>query len=269
LHEVLRGRAILPAPTKETRFFDLHFNRGIHWYRAHYPNSIEDLPIGEIAPTYFASDEARRRIAWWNPKAKVICTLRDPVERVLSLYRLKKAYGAFPWALEEAIVRDAELIESGRYATHLAGWQRVLGSDQVLVTFYEDLQNDPQAYIDQVADFIGVPRFALTPSQIKRVHTSATMTHPRNYSWTRTASNVADWLKARRLGHVVATVKQSHAIKLFLGGGRAFEELTEHMSGRLYEIFRPEVENLEVLLHRDFSHWKAREAFLALPPRRV
>src|SRR5258705_10557350 len=42
LYEVLRNRALLPGPTKETRFFDTHFNRGMEWNRAHFPSSIKD-----------------------------------------------------------------------------------------------------------------------------------------------------------------------------------------------------------------------------------
>jgi hypothetical protein len=179
------------------------------------------------------------------------------VERVLSLYRLKRAYGAFSWGLEEALFRDPELIESGKYATHLEAWQRALGAEQVLATFYEHLQREPQAYIDQIADFIGVPRFLLTTAQIRHVHASATMTHPRVYFWTRAASTAADWLKARRMDTLVAAVKRSRFIHLFLGGGAAFEELTEDMALRLHEIFAPEVEQLEALLNRDLSGWKA------------
>src|SRR5882762_7900481 len=57
LYEVLRDRALLPAPTKETRFFDTHFHRGIDWYRSHFPTLPANRRIGEIAPTYFASHE--------------------------------------------------------------------------------------------------------------------------------------------------------------------------------------------------------------------
>ncbi len=185
-----------------------------------------------------------------------MCTLRNPVQRVVSLYRLKRAYGVFPWSLEEAMMRDPELLESGKYATHLEAWQTSLGSERVLTTFYEDLQRNPQEFIDQLVDFIGVPRFALTPAQIRHVHASAPMTHPRVYSWTRAASWAADWLKARRLDPVVATVKRSPLVNLFLGGGPAFEELTPETALRLQETFAPEVEKLELLLNRDLSAWK-------------
>jgi hypothetical protein len=80
------------GPTKETRFFDKHFHRGIDWYRAHYTHATADQHVGEIAPTYFASIEASERIARTLPQAKVVCVFRHPVEQVMSLYKLKRAY---------------------------------------------------------------------------------------------------------------------------------------------------------------------------------
>jgi hypothetical protein len=68
----------------------------LNWYLAHFPASPEKQTMGEVAPTYFASARARERIAKLIPDAKVVCVFRNPVERVLSLYRLKRAYGMFP-----------------------------------------------------------------------------------------------------------------------------------------------------------------------------
>src|SRR5882672_4057356 len=76
LYEILRDRALLPAPTKETRFFDTHFHRGIDWYRSHFPTLPANRRIGEIAPTYFASHEAVGRIATLLPLAKIVCVFR-------------------------------------------------------------------------------------------------------------------------------------------------------------------------------------------------
>ena len=256
LHEVLSKHTLLPSPTKETRFFDNHFDRGLEWYHAHFLTSTEDRPVGEVAPTYFASNQARERIAKTIPHAKVVCIFRDPVERVVSLYRLKRAYGMIPWSFEEAITRDSELLESSKYGTNLKAWLRTLGPDQVLATVYDDLRDEPQSYLDCVTDFIGVPRFELAPSQIGRVFTSETMTHPRNYYRTRSATAMAEWLKLRQLDTVVAAVKRSPLLKLVLGGGPPFTKLSRDLSLKLYEHFRPEVEELEGLLNRDLSAWK-------------
>ncbi len=256
LHEVLGRHTLLPSPTKETRFFDNHFDRGFEWYYAHFPTSTDDRLVGEVAPTYFASAPARERIAKAIPHAKVVCIFRNPVERVVSLYRLKRAYGMIPWSFEEAITRDTELLESSKYGANLKAWLRTLGPDQVLATVYDDLRDEPQLYLDGVTDFIGIPRFELAPSQIGRVFTSETMTHPRNYYRTRSATAMAEWLKLRQLDTVVAAVKKSPLLKFVLGGGPPFTKVSEDLSHKLYEHFLPEVEELEGLLNRDFSAWK-------------
>jgi hypothetical protein len=255
LHNVLRARTLLPRWTKETRFFDTYFHRGIRWYAAHYAQAKGKL-VGEIAPTYFASHEASERIAQTIPFAKVVCIFRNPVERLVSLYRTKRAYGMVPWNLAEAITRDRELVESGKYATNLKRWQQSLGTQQVLATIYDDLRDDPQGYVDALTDFIGLPRFLLTASEIHRVHASESLTHPRSYYRTWAASALAERLKARRLDFVVAGVRSSPLLKLFLGGGPAFAQLSFDETVKLYELFRPEVEMLESLLNRDLSGWK-------------
>ncbi|HEY1464000.1 MAG TPA: sulfotransferase [Terriglobales bacterium] len=261
LHEVLSQRTLLPDPTKETRFFDNHFQRGTAWYRAHFKGA-ENQRVGEVAPTYFASNEARERIAELVPNARIVCVFRDPVERVFSLYRLKRAYGMIPWSLEEAISRDPELIESGKYATKLKEWWHTFGHESVLPMFYEDLRQNPQYFVNSVADFIGISRFNLTASDFKRIHSSESMTLPKNYYRTRGATLMADWFKARQLDNIVSIVKNSSLIKYFLGGGPAFAKPSPEISAKLYELFRPEVEELENILGRDLSAWKSRPAVL-------
>ena len=59
LHEILSGHVALPEPTKETRFFDNHFHRGLEWYVHHFPRLAPGRHVGEVAPTYFASAPAR------------------------------------------------------------------------------------------------------------------------------------------------------------------------------------------------------------------
>ena len=257
LHDVLSQHTVLPYPTKETRFFDKHFDRGFDWYRAHYSVSTENRRVGEVAPTYFVSNLARERIAERVPAARVICIFRNPVDRLVSLYRVKRAYGMIPWNFEEAIVRDSELLESSKYSTNLKAWLQTFGRERVLATVYDDLRDEPQAYLDRVADFIDLPRFELSASQMAPVFASETMTLPRNYYRTRSALMMAEWLKQRQLDTVVAAVKKSPLLKFVLGGGPPFAELSCDLSLKLHDHFRPEVEELETLLQRELPAWKS------------
>jgi hypothetical protein len=260
LHEVLGKHVFLPHPTKETRFFDVHFHKGKGWYLGHFRGSPGGRRVGEIAPTYFASRHARERIRQMVPGAKVVCIFRNPLHRILSLYRLKRAYGLIPWSFEQAIQRDPELMASGMYATNLRAWQNALGKDQVLGSVYDDLRDKPQDYLDSLLDFIGAPRLILTPAQVGRVHGSEAMTHPRSYYWTRSATALADWFKAQRFDRLVDSVRSSPLRRLFLGGGAGFSELSSEVASRVCDLFRPEVEELEAILHRDLSSWKSIQA---------
>jgi hypothetical protein len=110
---------------------------------------------------------------------------------------------------------------------------------------------------DALADVVGMPRFALTEPETEYAFASGNMTLPRSYHLARSASLTAAWCKARRLHPLVWLVKSSPLKKLFLGGGPRFTKLPQEVAVRLYEKFRPEVEELEALLNRDLSAWKS------------
>jgi len=257
LHMVLNERTLLPKE-KETYFFDSNFHKGFDWYQARYAPLMEGGPMGEVAPTYFASSKARERIARTIPGAKIVCIFRNPVERVWSLYRLRRAHARIPWSFEEAIVRDPELMETSRYATHLKAWQAAFGRDQVRVIMYEDLRKDPQSYVDTVVDFIGIPRFQLAEEQFKYVYSSEgeKLSYPRNQHVTRIARATADWLVDVRLAAVVSGAKKLAFTKKLLKGDRSFEKLSPDVVLRLKKMFLPEIEQLEAMLNRDLSAWK-------------
>ena len=130
-------------------------------------------------------------------------------------------------------------------------------AEQLLPLVYDDLCKDPQSFVDQVADFVGTPRFTLTMSQRLWVHASEAMTHPWNYQTTRSASSIADWCKAHRLDRLVAAVRNSPLKKIFLGSGTPFKDVPEEVLSKLSDLFRPEVEELEILLQRNLSAWRA------------
>ena len=266
LHKVLEPHAMLPSPSKETRFFDLHFHRGMDWYRWHFQRNRRG-PMGEVAPTYFGSVEARENIASTIPEAKIVCIFRNPVERAVSLYRLKLAYGMYRWSFAEALRKDPELINSGLYWTHLSGWRERFPDEQLLVMIYEDLADDPQGFANRIGQFIGLPELEVSPSQLKRVYSSERMTRPRNYLATRTATAFADWCKSRHLDHLVASVRESALIRLFLGGGESLPYLSPGSLGDLAEIFRPEVEALEAHIGRNLQTWKSERAQIEQPDR--
>jgi hypothetical protein len=259
LHETMVGHANLPQANKEIKFFDRHYDLGLDWYGANF-DQTSSLVTGEICPTYFASAVARERIARLSPRPRIICTFRDPVVRVFSLYKMKRTYGDITCDFKEAIERDPELMESGRYAYHLAEWRRIFGEYNVLAAFYEDFAADAQSYVDRIADFAAIPRFKLAGESSRKIHSSEGTVYPRSLMITQLGSRTADWLKARHLGNVVEGVKRSRLMGLFVGGKDRIPPLSKDFAGELRTRFRGEIEALEQLVRRDLSAWKPLSA---------
>jgi Sulfotransferase domain len=261
IHSVLSSRAVLPAVNKETRFFDLHFHRGLSWYLRQFPKCPSPgAPSGEVGPTYFSSPVARENIFKTLPGVKVLCIFRNPVERIVSLYRLKRAYGMIEGDLERALQCDDELLESGKYATHLKAWIRRFGTEQVQVAFYETLKTQPQCFADKMADFAGVPRFLLGPADLRYVHKSEVLTIPRHYHVTRHASEVAEWMKVHGLGKLVSRIRHSRVGHVLLQGGSRFASLEPRVTQGILETLRSEIDELEDMLNVDLSDWKSSDA---------
>lgn len=257
IHQVLQRHANLPNPTKETRFFDCHFHRGIDWYLKHFPEIRPECPTGEVAPTYFASSEARKGIAQTVPRAKLIFVFRNPVHRIVSLYRVKRAYGLLRCSLEEALRSDPELLASARYATCLQQWQEMFSEEQMLVTIYDDLCASPQRYMDRLFTFLDIPGGVLSDVELRHIHSSERMTQPRSFLVTRTATAIAEWCKVHNLDSIVAGVRDSELMGLFLTGGAPFPEVSYSAKRRIKELFWPEVKSLERMIGRDLSMWDA------------
>lgn len=260
LERMLTGRVGLPTGIKETDFFGRNYALGLSWYAAHFRDCPTALPAGEICPVYFDSPDARRRIAEHIPGARIIITLRDPVQRLYSHYRLLRREG---WigaiSLEQALARDlgwngpGNLHGSNCYAEHVVEWQRGFTAGRVLVLIHDDLVSSPQQYLSRVCDFIGIARFELNGCEAdERVNTvERAPLSPR-------LARHARWFRQRLIVHRRYRILQAcQPLWDVCGrGGRAYPPLAPDVEARLRASLRNEVEALEGLLERDLSRWK-------------
>jgi hypothetical protein len=257
LHSVLQDRMNLPR-TKETVFYDRRYGLGFGWYLAHFDHRADHLPKAEIAPTYFFSNLARRRILASAGRVKIVVTLRDPADRLYSLYRLRYSNGDFGWSLEDACEHDEEFSTATESSLHLAAWQDCFGAANVLTLLYEDLIADPQAFVDTVCRFADLPLFERKTQQCARLNSSTPAAMPRNRAWTRMGVRVGNWIYAREWERALALIRKLKLRRLFLEGGRAFPGMDPEGEQRLRRMLLPDIERLESMLGRDLSMWKPR-----------
>ena len=269
LNAVLKGRVTLPRGTKETDFFLKRYPNGIRWYARFFRDDDGRRPVGEICPTYFDSEIARERIARELPGCKIICTLREPVERLFSYYKLMRRNAWTRLGFEEAILRHRQMQISNRYASHIRAWRNLFGDSNVMVTIYDDLIADPQAYLDNVCDFIGAPSISLADARVTPQDFNTIPVAPRNHRLAQNARHVFMWLASRRLFRTQAFLVRIGIWSLCFNGGSRFSMLDHKHLVRLRSHFNSEIDELENLLHRDLSAWRAesyREASVTRAP---
>lgn len=195
---------------KGVRFFDTNFHRGLGWYRSHFPTvaqlsrregrSGRRVIAGEASPYYLFHPLAAERASRAAPEARIIALLRDPVERAYSHHKERVRHGAEPCrSFEEAIEREAERLEGeeerivadptycsfahehhsyvaqGRYLDMLPRWLGRFPPEQVLIMPSEDLYADPQAALDRVLAFLGLPAWKLRDRTWHNYHPASGM----------------------------------------------------------------------------------------------
>jgi hypothetical protein len=253
LHEQLKSHVGLPL-VKESRFFDRYYDRGLDWYGRLFRDAPADQPVGEFCPTYFPLTAVRDRIRHDLPACKIIVTLRDPVDRAYSQYKMLRHDGYLPdVSFDEALKINPGIVNSSRYATHLVKWFEGAGRDNVLVCFYDDLVSDGQGFLDRVCDFIGIPRAPVVALDKKTIN--AFEAGPKSAFLARVAIVTKSALQSHDYFRTDALLDRMGFFAFCRGRGVKFPPIPSELALRLREELLPEIQALEQLVGRDLSTW--------------
>ena len=258
LHNALEDVVVLPRGTKETQFFAGRYRKGFQWYASHFRHAERDLPIGEFDPNFFRKD-AIDRIARLLPDCRLICTMRDPVERAYSLYKHLSRMGRTRGSFEEWL---PGLEDGNQYAKFVGLWRQRFGAERLLVTFFDDLEADSQSYLNIITDFIGAARVDLRQKVFRDGARNQVKSAPRNRELARRMSRFRRALQNRRAYTLTRILDRARVWGYFFEGGEPYQALPAEIEREARERFRPETEALEDLLGRDLSAWKCRADFV-------
>ena len=184
-----------PAYMKEVHFFDVYYHKGLPWYRAQFPSTMQkyytehvqkqNFITGEASPYYLFHPHAPKRIAQLLPQVKLIIQLRNPVSRAYSHYYHELNGGHEKLSFEDAINQEEERIGQetkklalderyvsynhrhysylarGRYVDQLKVWMELFPREQILILKSEDFYADPSNGLKQALDFIQLPSMGI------------------------------------------------------------------------------------------------------------
>lgn len=227
IDEVLRRHpdVALPSKTKETFFFDQRYTKGLKWYWRHFEGLASRqkdptsgvLRVGEVGPSYFADDDARRRIASSQGRPKIIIALRDPVDRCYSLYRHHFLRGRMKGSFGEALRRYPELIDSGRYRHYCAAWAADFGAANVLLVNQAKINDHAADVAKAIFAFIGVRAIELGDLNFR----ANDQIQPANLAVARSAAVLGRAMRRAGAHGLMNLLKQSPVYTLVAKGGKA------------------------------------------------
>jgi hypothetical protein len=244
----------LARNTKETLFFNDYYGRGIGWYEKFFDGFAGAPAIGEVSNTYFFAPEVPARIAKDLPKVKLIAFLRDPVDRVMSLYLFRLRNGLVTGTVDDAIANDPAMVSQNYFDEHLARWFAAFPRDQVFIALFDDLKRNPAGLLREVFAFLGVDPNFVPDNASERVLEAST---PRNPGMFHILKRFALWLRDHDFHRMLSWAKTNPLIMRVLTRplGKDKPKMSADTRTRLKALYRPHVEKTAMMIDRDLKDW--------------
>lgn len=278
MHDYLdKHPQIFMSMIKEPMYFCTDFRAtDAGWSRERYlrlfENAGEALYAGESSVFYLLSAAAAREIHAWQPRAKLIVMLRDPVDLLAShhnqiVFEGYETEKDFRRALDREAerrtahrglhlrVRDKvlEYREVVRFHTQISRYLELFPRQQIHVIFYEDVLADLPGVYRSVLEFLGVDADFQPDFPVHNARKEVRSRRMANFM-----RRTPNWF-TRLAQFLLPDPKIRHQLKWKLrhANTRLVEKapVPEDVRRMLIEDLRDEIEKLARLLDRDLSRW--------------
>ena len=243
------------APIKELHFFSRdRYQKGLKWYEQHFATCSQQKKRGEFSTSYLYSNEAAKRIHGAYPEAKIIVSLRNPIDRAFSQYRNAIKAGEIEPTVnfESYIKTEPSAFKQGYYTGQLRRYFEYFDPKQIHIIIYEDIKKDPRRVIKEIYRFLNIDESFVPEMLERKVNVART---PRFVWIDKVMTRLAEGLRKLGLDRVVWIIKKSPLPDFIrsLNTRRNKVELSDQTREKLKKIYRDEVVQLSELLKRDLS----------------
>ena len=262
LHRCFDQHPQIYVPKKHMiHYFDIKHYEGITWYKEFYQSAQEGMVCGDTTVTYARDLKAIKRIADFNHNAKILLSLRNPIERAFSHYWHEKKKNKINFSFEECLVNYDlydDWIRTGFYSHAIDNVQNYFAKENIKILLVDDICSEPEKTIQEVYSFLGVrPNFS---PPILHSKVNVAWSKPQkivSYSkWGRSVfAEMATWLtkdikisKIDILRKFESMLKKNQQSEYEVGMDSEFKQ-------ELKKIFAEEIAALSALLNRDLSCW--------------
>jgi len=149
---------------------------GIDWYLRLFAEAGDAWYAGESSTTYTKAPTytgCAERIARFNPDARLIYLLRDPIRRARSHYFYRVADLHEARSMLHAFQADAQYLAYSNYHMQMEPYVEHFGLGRIHVVVFEELLADPLGVMNRLYDWLGVAPLTEAPV-VPRENTTVT-----------------------------------------------------------------------------------------------
>jgi hypothetical protein len=233
-------------------------------YLALYRGVREETAIGEATVCYLLSRTAACNIAARIPHARIIISLRNPVDRAFSQYLEMLTVGATRKSFREEIEAGLQcsvradgsfeylwpprpFLQFGRYHEQIRRYFEVFPRAQIHILYYEDLERAPERVLAELFTFLGVDRGFL-PDLSRRYNEPRV---PRLVGATYLLKKSGAWRCLRGL----APRPLSPRLRALMFRARGSLRMETADRAFLTHYYSDDIRALALFLDRDLSSW--------------
>ena len=125
------------------------------WYQTLFSPKKGQI-CGEITPIYdIINDEAIQAIKNINQEIKIIYCLRNPLNRHISHINMAIRHKN---SNINRLVGNKRLMDQGDYITNYKRWLKHFDKQQILILYYDLLENDPKSFLQLLLEFLEIKK---------------------------------------------------------------------------------------------------------------
>jgi len=236
-------------------YYDVSSVNSEDWYHSIFAEPTRKV-IGEGSVSYLFYPEVAQKIYEYNPEARILIILRNPVQRAFSHYLMDCRLGLCNISLEEILDKPSkyphfylQFVELGMYHQQINRYIDVFGHKQVKVMFYDDLKTEPDLFIDQVFSFLALRSIdvnMVVKNKFKQP-SSKIIAKLYQFKWMRSYLNI--FFPKGFLLKIKSVIFKDSKKPI----------LDPSIKRKLSEIYKNDIVELSKLLSKDLSAWYGNE----------
>ena len=247
-------RDVCMSPREGLDFFleNGSWDKGVGWYALRFGTCAWDQTRGESSPAYadtHLDPGVPKRMHSVIPDARLIYLVREPMERMRSMFRHRVSAGSETRAFAAAVADDPNYRETSRYISHVGAFLKHFNKKQMLVITSEQLAADPQGTIGAVHAHIGV-----VPTELSTDKGRRDVTADQRLESTvsrRLKANPSYWRALNRSWQL----RSLHERAFTRRGSMASTRLTKETDAELRQDLEKDIQSLVVFIVRRLTEW--------------